>query len=155
MTQEIETLSQEFAGLLIDNPDPKKYFSKKKYASYFEEYCQSHETLFQKIASAYELSEEKEVFLKQLSQAIATQARQDVDHCKGLKKENRKGELNLFMVTSIFPALLKQESDYSTPLCEQIVSAWKECFPETELGYSSYEKLTSGFRSFWGFLTGR
>lgn len=155
MTQEFEALSQEFAGLLKDNLDPKKYFTKKKYAAYFEDYCQSQETLFQKIASAYESAEDKEALLTQLAQAIAGQARQDVKNYKGLKKENRKGELNLFMVTSIFPCILKLGGDYGTPLCEQIVIAWKDSFPGTQLGYSSYEKLTSGFRSFWGFLTGR
>lgn len=155
MSQEFEELSQEFAGLVKDNLDPKKYFTKKKYTSYFENYCQSQEPLFRKIFSTYEATEAKEAFLTKLAQAIANRARQDVDNCKGLKKENRKGELNLFMVTSIFPCILKLGGDYGSLLCEQIIFAWKESFPGTELGYSSYETLTSGFRSFLGFLTGR
>lgn len=158
MPQEFEELSQEFAGLVKNNLDPRKYFTKKKYAAYFEEYCKIQEPLFQKIFSTYEAleaTEEKESFLTQLGRAIAKQAGQDVDDCKGLKKENRKGELNLFMVTSIFPCILKLGGDYGSLLCEQIITAWKEIFPGTELGYSSYEKLTSSFRSFWGFLTGR
>lgn len=155
MSQEFESIVQEFSALLTENVDPKTYFTKKKYAPYFEDYYNSKEPLFEKISSAYEHSDEKDALLQTLAQAISSKALSDVETYKGLKKENRKGELNLFMVTSVFPCILRFRQPLSIPLCEQIVLSWKQHFPKTELGYSTFEDLEVNFRSFWGFLTGR
>lgn len=102
-----------------------------------------------------ELPEPQQEFLNQLAHAIAAAAAREVEALKGLKKGNRQSELNLFMVTSVFPCTLKLWPEQGEALCQEIVKEWKEAFPETELGYADYEKLNAGFRSFWGFFTGR
>lgn len=177
-------LLEGYAALLKDNQDPKIYFKKKKYSSYFEEYCQKQEGVFAHIKEYWtqlaamaeqeqpekskakkeqpeqsivkeEQPETKQEFLTQLAHAIAAAAGREVGALKGIKKGNRQSELNLFMVTSVFPCTLKMWPEQGEALCQEIVKEWKEFFPGTELGYADYEKLNAGFRSFWGFLTGR
>lgn len=207
-------LLEGYADLLKDNQDPKVYFKKKKYSSYFDEYCQKQEEIFVHIkeywaklaASAgqeqpeksnkeqehsgesnttenkpeksdkeqeqlqesstteeqpekndtkLEQSETQQEFLTQLAHAIAAAAGREVEGLRGIRKGNRQSELNLFMVTSVFPCNLKLWPEQGEALCQKIVKEWKKVFPGTELGYADYEKLNEGFRSFWGFLTGR
>lgn len=160
-----ENLPGEYAELLKDNQDPKNYFKKKKYKDYFEAYCQKQETVFSHIKAYWNLlekeqeegkaSSEQQHLLNQLAYAIADAARQEIEPLKGLKKGNRQGELNLFMVTSVFPCTLKLWPACGEALCQEIVQEWKKAFPGNELGYTDFEKLNSGFRSFWGFFTGR
>lgn len=160
-----ENLPGEYAELLKDNQDPKNYFKKKKYKDYFEAYCQKQETVFSHIKAYWNLlekeqeegkaSSEQQHLLNQLAYAIADAARREIEPLKGLKKGNRQSELNLFMVTSVFPCTLKLWPACGEALCQEIVQEWKKAFPGNELGYADFEKLNSGFRSFWGFFTGR
>ncbi|MCI8371412.1 MAG: hypothetical protein HFI75_03285 [Lachnospiraceae bacterium] len=102
-----------------------------------------------------ELPQPQQEFLIQLAHAIAAAAGHEIEELRGIKKGSRQSELNLFMVTSVFPCTLKLWPEQGEALCQEIVKEWKKVFPETELGYADYEKLNAGFRSFWGFFTGR
>lgn len=164
LQEEREKISEEFAGLLKDNQDPKNYFKKKKYDEYFENFCQQNEYIFEDILECWDgiaksveddILSERADLLHNLACSIAEAAKDDVESLKGLNKGNRQGELNLFMVTSVFPCILKLGESYGEELCKEIVKEWERVFPGTELGYADFDKLKSGFKSFWGFLTGR
>lgn len=161
---EKKLLAKEFARLLKDNQDPKVYFKKKKYDEYFEKYCSQHKAVFEHITECWEeiskldgddiVSNQSDLLYK-LAYSMSEAARVDVEALKGLKKGSRQGELNLFIVTSVFPCTLKLGKVYGEELCKEIVNEWGKAFPGTELGYADFDKLKSGFRSFWGFFTGR
>lgn len=159
----IKTLSAEYASLIDNNIDPKVYFKKKKYSEYFENYCSEHEAVFKHIremlnfdeSTDNNFSQEQQQALKEIANALAEKAKQEIDSLKGMKKGNRQSELNLFLVTSVFPCTLKLGNEYGEELCKALAAAWKKEFPGNEISYTSYEKLSEGFRSFWGFLTGR
>lgn len=153
----VEVIASEFASLIEDNLDPKVYFKKKKYPDYFEKYCSEKKTIFEHISRELEniIDEDQPDFLEQIAGGLVEKAKKEISALKGMKKRNRQSELNLFLVTSVFPCILKLGDEYGEELCKFLAAQWKKAFPGNELGYADYDKLNSSFRSFWGFLTGR
>lgn len=149
--------STDYVSLIKDNLDPKKYFKKKKYESYFEEYCKNSAPVFQKLKEALQDSDEEAAMLHitQITQEMAQFAKEDIETCGSFAKRNRLAELNLFLVTSVFPCNLRLGGDYGTMLCDKLVEAWENAFPGTKLGYTTFEKLNENFRSFFSFFTSK
>ena len=152
-----ELLNENAIKLIADNTDPKKYFHKKKYAAYFEKYCADNEEFFKSLNDlCNDISDEELTNLfNELSLSIVKCAKSQTESLKRINKENKKSELNLFMVTSVFPCILKMLPENGEKFCESLKATWKSEFYGLEIGYTTYEKLCDSFRSFWGFLTGR
>ena len=159
-------LENKFVKLLENNLDPRKYFTKKKYAAYFKSFCEAHNETFAEIDETFsqlksqedkegECNEKQRELLQSLAEAAAFYAKQEIEKCRGFSKGNRQAELNLFMVTSVFPCALELGKMYGESLCQELASQWKQTFHGVELGYQTFEKLNDSFRSAFGFLTGR
>jgi len=157
LSYNIEVLSSEFALLIEDNKDPKVYFKKKKYPDYFNEYCSKNSEVFEHITKEIKdvPPESEKEFLRSIAAGLVQKAETQINALKGMKRRNRQSELNLFLVTSVFPCTIKLGDNYGEELCKILITEWKKSFPGNELGYADYDELNSGFRSFWGFLTGR
>lgn len=161
----LTVLQTTFIGLLKDNTDPRKYFTKKKYSDYFEQYCIQHADVFSQLRNALSAIDEEadgnqdtalpHPLLSSLAASLAEYARTEVDSCRFFSKGNRQAELNLFLITSIFPAILKHLEPYGEALCDEIKAAWAKAFPGTQLDYRTFEALNESFRGAFSFLTGK
>ena len=136
--ENVATLAEEFATLIENNIDPKKYFKKKKYPDYFEEYCSQKKYIFENITKEMEKVEEdnRQEFLEDIAAGLAKKAGDEIKSMRGMKKRNRQSELNLFLVTSVFPCILKYGEEYADELCKLLIEEWKKTFPGNELGYT-------------------
>lgn len=167
--KDLKELTEAYVALIENNTDPKKYFTKKKYSEYFENYCQQHAGVFEQIKEAVNASEAKQPELSEetasedkikpvlhaLATALAAHAKSEVEKCRFLAKGNREAELNIFLITSIFPCNLRLLEDYGEALCDEIKAEWEKTFPGTQVNYSTFETLNGSFRKMFSFLTGR
>ena len=97
---------------------------------------------------------ERYVYLKELVEA-ADVAVASNDFCDGVHEAFKKfgkvrmGDmmnLNYFIIYYIFPAILKNEGEKATAICDALRDAWNTRF-KCNISYTDYDKLMSGFQN--------
>lgn len=59
----------------------------------------------------------------------------------------KQADMNFFMVYYVFPAILLTEDENATGICDGVKEAWNARFKDTNISYTTYERLHSTFRN--------
>ena len=92
-----------------------------------------------------EQAEDHEAAAKEIA-AVFVKAVQDAFSVKGRMKSRMQADLNFFMIYYTFPALLLTESEQADLIAKSICSLWGSTFKDSNIGYTTYEKLYGAFR---------
>ncbi|MCR4740691.1 MAG: hypothetical protein K5886_10600 [Lachnospiraceae bacterium] len=66
---------------------------------------------------------------------------------KGKINGRRQADLNFFMIYYVFPAVLLTDEECADSLCTGIKDAWNKRFKDTNISYTTYDKLYNSFRT--------
>ncbi|MCR5733333.1 MAG: hypothetical protein K6G22_01890 [Lachnospiraceae bacterium] len=66
---------------------------------------------------------------------------------KGKINGRRQADLNFFMIYYVFPAILLTDEPCADSLCTGIKDAWNGTFKDTNISYTTYQKLYDSFRT--------
>lgn len=140
--------------LLMDVEWAMKNFKKGRYAPAFEEYYKKNLHTFEALEEGYNNAVDKEQFLINMAEELAGAATEGLAACKRKSaRENEMMEYNLRMVTYVLPSMLRYEGNSSAPLCEAVLKAWKEHFPESRISAARFEEIEAGFHKKWCYIT--
>ena len=129
-------------------------FHKKYYMDAFAEFYESHFSVYKALEDGYHNAIDKEQYIKNMAGAVAEKAVLILgSEKKKAKKAERSMNLNLFMVIYVLPALQKYDGECVKPLVEQILMAWKENFPESNISAANVDEIQAGFRHKWCYIT--
>lgn len=87
-----------------------------------------------------------ETILKRLQKAIA-----DNDIKK--PSDPRFYNYTYMIVTLLIPSILEFHSEFSDPLADAFLAKWKTEYPKNPIGKATYEKINSGFKRKFCFIT--
>ncbi len=121
-----------------------KRLKKKRYEENMEWLRENHGHYFKEMTELMEKAEDKE----KMSSEIATAILDAAD--KKLRRWGRipgYAEVNLtfFMIYYIFPAILLEESPYSTALADALQEAFRKRFKNENIRYADYQTIHDGF----------
>jgi len=71
----------------------------------------------------------------------------DAFNKKGKISGRKQADMNFFMIYYVFPAILLTEDEYAEKICDGVRDAWNAKFKDTNINYTTYEKLHSTFRN--------
>ena len=121
-----------------------KRLKKKRYEENMEWLRENYGHYFKEMTELMEKAEDKE----KMSAEIATAILDAAD--KKLRRWGRipgYAEVNLtfFMIYYIFPAILLEESPYSTALADALQEAFRKRFKNENIRYADYQTIHDGF----------
>ena len=62
-------------------------------------------------------------------------------------------DLNMAMVSFVFPMVLEYRGNSSAPLADKLTEAWKEAFPKSDIHAATYEEIEQGFHRKFCYIT--
>lgn len=134
--------------------DPLEYFKRNLYPTHFQELYQMNFQTFEAIENGYNSVIDKEQFLANMAGALVEYAKTRMDGCRRRSEKDRKMmDLNMAMVTFVFPMILEYKGNSSVPLTDKLVGVWKEAFPKAVLQATSYEEIEKGFHRKFCYIT--
>ena len=129
-------------------------FHKKYYMDAFTQFYESHFPAYQALEDGYHNAIDKEQYIKNMAEAVAGKAVSLLGReKKKAKKVQVSMNLNLFMVVYFLPSLKKYDGQCVRPLEEQILTAWKERFPESNISAANVDEIQAGFQHKWCYIT--
>lgn len=141
-------------SMLNDIEKPMDSFKKKYYETNFNKAYEKCFPTFEAIEEVYNSVKEPETLIQNMAQALVDTAVEKVNACpRKTQKESVMMDLNLTMAVFIFPAILKYAGSSSQPLVDQILVAWKEAFPKSNLQAADFEFIEKGFHKKFCYIT--
>ncbi|MCD7737059.1 MAG: hypothetical protein LUI07_08900 [Lachnospiraceae bacterium] len=129
-------------------------FQRKKYTDSFHRMYQEHFATFDAIENGYNTVIDKEQFLTNMADALATHASELVNACgRKNKKEQLQMDLNLTMAVFVLPMILEFHGNSSQPLADKLIESWKREFPKSNLSAAEYTTIEAGFHKKWCYIT--
>lgn len=123
-----------------------KKLKKASYESNMKKFQNDHGEFINAVVESVKNSDNTEKAIKEVSNSFV----EDVFNAfavNGKVGGRKQADLNFFMIYYVFPAILLTEEECATELCDGIKEAWNEKFPNTHIGYTTYEKLYESFRT--------
>ena len=66
---------------------------------------------------------------------------------KGKIGGRKQADMNFFMIYYVFPAILLTEHENADDIAKTICKKWGKTFKDSNIGYTTYEKLNKSFRN--------
>lgn len=142
MLQQIETMFDNKEAML-------KKLKKKSYEQRMWDFREKNGHYFDEM-TAYVGSVEDEQGKKTAAEEVAkvlTEAVYNHFQKKGKMNGRVQADLNFFMIYFVFPALLLTDHADATLLADTICSKWGSTFKNSNIGYTTYQKLYDSFRN--------
>lgn len=128
-------------------------FTRSQYSDTFQSYYQAYVSAFDSIEKLYGSVVEKDTMLANMSRALVDTAAARMESVKKRDRERVQIDLNLSMAVFVLPAILQYKGESSRPLCDRVVSDWKETFPKSQLTPAEFEYIEKGFHKKFCYIT--
>lgn len=127
-------------------------FKKNTYGEMFEKYLSKVKVqLDEMLSEESSLTDTSGLFSSYAKQELLEQETKSKQ--SKIDKEKTQMELNLFMVSYVFPAILTGEKKKAEDLCDEICTIWAAEFKDSKIKYASYETVAGGFHSKMCYIT--
>ncbi len=151
---------EQISGMLEQAPERVAEFSKETYGASFQKYVQENADIWHTLADIWESDDiSRKENGEKVAECLALAARKQLDGISGrVKKENMRLNLNLYMVSYFFPAMIAYQRRFGGheeamyKLTSAISDKWEECFGQ-RIQAADYESVQSGFRHKLCFVT--
>nr|MBQ8252723.1 hypothetical protein [Lachnospiraceae bacterium] len=124
-------------------------FNKKLYGETFEEYEQTFRSFDKLCMKHYENHGDVKLLCDSVAEAVC-------DYVSGMKEAQMfknamqeaqwQEEMNLFVVTYLFPAILECRNDYYKQMAKTIEKKWAGTFKGYKIKAGTFETINSGFQ---------
>lgn len=147
-------LDSGLTQMLFDMEKPMSAFTRKTYTENFNSYCEKYHQVLDTFECAYDRAENTSIMLESAAEHFTDAVLKKLEEIS--KKRLREEQLldyNMTMVVFFFPAFLERQCKAAKELTEAVAKSWKEHFPQTNLEPASFERINSGFKRRFCYIT--
>lgn len=144
---------KQFPNMLFSIQDPLKDFKKNLYEPSFRAYEKEQEGLMDLLEDTYEGLSNPDGFLKSLASSMVEQVQLRLDGKNKRKQEDLMMGFNMSLVIYVNPALIAHNKMSGRALAQEVLAAWKEQFPKTNLKLSDFDAINNGFKRRFCYIT--
>ncbi|MCM1038529.1 MAG: hypothetical protein NC434_04335 [Ruminococcus sp.] len=136
-----------------------KGFKKNTYEASFEAFMEDNRTLWDSFHALFMQEEDITQTAQEVAGTLADAVAEIVSGQKGrVNRESRQLDLNLYMVSYVFPALLScqeypKKDNNATKTADIICAKWKETFPGYTISYADFASIQGGFKQKLCYVT--
>lgn len=147
------------AALLEQEEKWIQEFGRDTYAASFEEYLAENRELWNSFRQLFREETNDEETENAVADVLVNKAKELVDmQNKRITREKTQLNINLYMVSYVFPALLecqeyRQKDGNAGKMAETICKKWKETFPKYAIQYADFDSIKSGFKQKLCYIT--
>lgn len=154
LQDETQKCKNNVTMLMEDMEEPLKNFKKNLYEANFREYLRIHSDTLDSIERAYTMLNESDDFLGELADRLIQKANEKMSVLSNKRKQEEfLLNQNMALVIYMNPAILEQNKRSGEAFVKVILEKWKENFPTTNLKYSTFEQINSGFTRKFCYIT--
>lgn len=134
-------------------------FGRDKYAASFDEYLEENRELWNSFRQLFRDETNDEETENAVADVLVNKAKELIDmQSKRITREKTQLNINLYMVSYVFPALLecqeyRGKDGNANKMAEAICRKWKEAFPKYAIQYADYNSIQSGFKQKLCYIT--
>lgn len=148
-----EAAIEALQNLLYGIENPMQYFKKALYMDFFNKYVFENAKNLAVLEQSYLSADEKSAFLERVTEPLVARVEEDLDKCRGRKKDDLQMDYNLSMVVYVFPALLETNEKSAQAWIDALIATWKKHFPKTNLKSARAKEINAGFRYRFCYIT--
>lgn len=148
-----EAAIEALQNLLYGIENPMQYFKKALYMDFFNKYVFENAKNLAVLEQSYLSAGEKSAFLERVTEPLVARVEEDLDKCRGRKKDDLQMDYNLSMVVYVFPALLETNEKSAQAWIDALIATWKKHFPKTNLKSARAKEINAGFRYRFCYIT--
>lgn len=139
MLEQVESMFDNMVGML-------KKIKKKTYEPRMQGFRLKYSDYFTEMTEYMDSMEDKEQAAQDIAEAFVSAVKAGAE--KNGKIGGRKQvDMNFFMIYYVFPAILLTEHENAKEIADAICARWGKTFKNSEIGYTTYEKLYDSFRN--------
>ena len=140
--------------MLFEMEKPLESFKRNVYPGEFEKYCERHQAVLEALENGYQMVIDKEQYLTNMAQAVAKEAKKNLDAIpKKGKREAVLMDYNFVLAVYMIPGIVHFPGESGNKLSEKLLAAWKETFPSTNVQASDFETINAGFKRKYCYIT--
>ena len=128
--------------------DLKLMLRKLKKASYEENmtrFRQEQGHFIDEMIGYVKSSEDEQTAINEVAEAFS-KGIFDAFNVNGKINGRKQADMNFFMIYYVFPAILLTDEECADRLCNGIKEKWNATFEDTNISYTTYDKLYGAFR---------
>lgn len=140
--------------MLLEVEDPMGNFKRATYEGAFRRYCEQNQATLEALENGYVQAIDKEQYLINMAEAMVQAVKAQMEQKKKKsQKENLLLDYNFCLAVYVYPAIHEFHGEVSEPFTTEMLKAWKEAFPKTNVTPASFEQINSGFKRKFCYIT--
>lgn len=137
----------EQVSCIFDNKEAMlKKIKKKNYETRMKEFQEQYGHFFTEMTDYMESKEDKAEAAAEIADAFISDV-QNRFQKKGKIGGRTQVDMNFFMIYFFFPALLLTKHEDAKTVADAVCKKWGKTFKDSNIGYTTYEKLNDSFRN--------
>lgn len=139
MLNQVESIFDNMVAML-------KKIKKKTYEPRMEEFRKNYGHYFTEMTEYMDSREDKAQAAEDIAEAFIGAVKSYAE-VKGKIGGRKQADMNFFMIYYVFPAILLTEHENAKDIADAICKKWGKTFKDSNIGYTTYEKLNNSFRN--------
>ena len=139
MLNQVESIFDDMIAML-------KKIKKKTYEPRMKDFRERYGHYFTEMTEYLDSMEDKEQAAQDVADAFVAAVKSHAE-VKGKIGGRKQVDMNFFMIYYVFPAILLTEPENADDIDKAICKKWGKTFKDSNIGYTTYEKLNESFRN--------
>lgn len=139
MLNQVECIFDDMIAML-------KKIKKKTYEPRMKDFRERYGHYFTEMTEYLDGMEDKEQAARDVADAFVAAVKSHAE-VKGKIGGRKQVDMNFFMIYYVFPAILLTEHENADDIAQAICKKWGKTFKDSNIGYTTYEKLNDSFRN--------
>ncbi|MCM1087894.1 MAG: hypothetical protein NC419_07030 [Muribaculaceae bacterium] len=147
------------AALLDQEADRLGGFRKENYEDSFDAYLEENQNVWNSFRTLFRQDTDLAPIGEMVAKCLTDKAKELVDAQNNrIHKERKQLNINLYMVSYLFPALLScqeypKKDGKAYQMADIICKKWREAFPKSSISYADFATIQGGFRQKLCYVT--
>lgn len=139
MLEQVESMFDNMVEML-------KKIKKKTYEPRMKGFRLKYGDYFTEMTEYMDSMEDKEQAAEDIATAFVMAVKDNAE-VRGKIGGRKQVDMNFFMIYYVFPAILLTEHEHAKDIADAICAKWGKTFKNSEIGYTTYDKLYDSFQN--------
>jgi len=150
----MDSIKEQLPQMILDNMHLIKKFKAGTYKDTFDDLFRTYRPVFAHIEEQYLNTEDKETFIREISEDFVGKVKQQYDAKKTkVNKETLILDYNMLMASFVVPCILEYRGDCTEILADALISTWNHTFTRYTIKKGTFADIDGSFKRKLCYIT--